>query len=196
MQTQRVHFIAKRSQRDIFGIPVLSFFFKNKYMLTLYRLTTLFLLVYAIIYGILNPTKENIFTTAVFWSIFWPFFMVITLPTLGNVFCMVCPHGFLGRHITKFGLKLRIPRWLANPYIGLIGFNILAYWFVIYTFPGFLKTPLITAIFFLFFTILSMLFFFLFRGMAYCKYICPIGSVNTRLCKDISCMAFHLRRRV
>jgi ferredoxin-like protein FixX len=179
MQTQGVHFIAKRSQRDIFGIPVLSFFFKNKYMLTLYRLTTLFLLVYAIIYGILNPTKENIFTTAVFWSIFWPFFMVITLPTLGNVFCMVCPHGFFGKHITKFGLKLRVPRWLANPYIGLIGFNILAYWFVLYTFPGFLKSPLITAIFFLSFTILSMLFFFLFRGMAYCKYICPIGSVNT-----------------
>jgi len=132
MQTQRVHFIAKRSQRDIFGIPVLSFFFKNKYMLSFYRLTTLFLLVYAIIYGILNPTKENIFTTAVFWSIFWPFLMAITLPTLGNVFCMVCPHGFLGKHITKFGLKLRVPRWLANPYIGLIGFNILAYWFIEY----------------------------------------------------------------
>ena len=179
MQTQNIHFIAQRSKRDIFGIPVLRFFFKNKYMLTLYRLTTLFLLVYAIIYGILNPTKENIFTTAVFWSIFWPFFMVITLPTLGNVFCMVCPHGFLGKHITNFGLKLRVPRWLANPYIGLIGFNILAYWFVIYTFPGFLRSPLITAIFFLFFTILSMLFFFLFRGMAYCKYTCPIGSVNT-----------------
>jgi polyferredoxin len=50
---------------------------------------------------------------------------------------------------------------------------------VIYTFPSLLRSPLITAIFFLFFTILSMLFFFLFRGMAYCKYICPIGSVNT-----------------
>ncbi len=50
---------------------------------------------------------------------------------------------------------------------------------VLYTFPSFLKSPLITAIFFLFFTILSMLFFFLFRGMAYCKYIYPIGSVNT-----------------
>ncbi|MFN3598534.1 MAG: 4Fe-4S binding protein [Aquificaceae bacterium] len=170
--------IKQRASTDIFGMPLLSFFFKNKYMLTLYRLFTLFLLIYAIAYGFINPTKENIFTKAVFWSIFWPFFMVISLPTLGNVFCMVCPHGFLGKHITKFGLKRRPPRWLANPYIGLIGSNILAYWFVLYTFPGLLRDPFFTAGFFLFFTLLSMLFFFLFRGMAYCKYICPIGSVN------------------
>ncbi|MFN4013534.1 MAG: 4Fe-4S binding protein, partial [Aquificaceae bacterium] len=171
--------IKQRASSDIFGMPILSFLFKNKYMLAFYRLLTLFLLIYAIAYGFINPTKENIFTNAVFWSIFWPFFMVISLPTLGNVFCMVCPHGFLGKHITKIGLKRRPPKWLANPYIGLIGSNILAYWFVMYTFPGFLRSPLATASFFLFFTLLSMFFFFLFRGMAYCKYICPIGSVNT-----------------
>ncbi|MFN3976760.1 MAG: 4Fe-4S binding protein [Aquificaceae bacterium] len=134
--------IKQRASSDIFGMPILSFLFKNKYMLAFYRLLTLFLLIYAIAYGFINPTKENIFTNAVFWSIFWPFFMVISLPTLGNVFCMVCPHGFLGKHITKIGLKRRPPKWLANPYIGLIGSNILAYWFVIYTFPGFLRSPL------------------------------------------------------
>ncbi len=179
MAVSKIHFIPKRDKRDILGLPVLSFLFKNKYMLLLYRSFTLILLLYAIIYGFMNPTKENIFTTAVFWSIFWPFFMVITLPTLGNVFCMVCPHGFVGKYLSKVGLKLRPPRWLANPYIGIVGSNILAYWFVLYTFPQVLKNPFITAVFFLFFTLLSFLFFFLFRGMAYCKYICPIGSVNT-----------------
>lgn len=169
----------KKSSRDILDKPVIGFLFKNKYVLLTYRLFTLFLLLYAILYGFINPTKENIFTTAVFWSLFWPFFMVVTLPTLGNVFCMVCPLGFLGRHITKIGLKMRPPKWLTNPYIGLIVFNILAYWFVIYTFPGLLRSPLITALFFLFFTVLAIVFFFLFRGMAYCKYICPIGAVNT-----------------
>ncbi len=179
MAVSKVHFIPNRSKRDIFALPVISFLFKNRYMLLFYRLFTLFLLLYAIIYGFINPTKENLFTNAVFWSIFWPFFMVITLPTLGNVFCMICPHGFLGKHITKIGLKLRAPKWLANPYIGPIGSNILAYWFVLYTFPQLPSKPLITALFFLFFTLLSAIVFFLFRGMAYCKYICPIGSVNT-----------------
>ncbi len=179
MGLQKLHFIPKRNRTDIFNIPVLSFLFKNRYMLLSYRLFTTFLLFYAIAYGIMNPTKENIFTTAVFWSLFWPFFMVVSLPTLGNVFCMVCPHGFLGKYITKLGLKLRPPNWLANPYIGLIGSNVLAYWFVLYTFPGFFRQPLNTALFFLFFTVLSFIFFFLFNGMSYCKYICPIGSVNT-----------------
>ncbi len=171
--------IKQRANTDIFGIPILAFLFKNRYMLTFYRLFTLFLLLYAIAYGFINPTKDNIFTKAVFWSIFWPFFMTISLPTLGSIFCMVCPHGFLGRYITRFGLRLRPPKRLSNPYIGFIGSNIIAYWFVLYTFPGFFRHPLATASFFLFFTFLSMLFFFLFRGMAYCKYICPIGSVNT-----------------
>ncbi len=179
MQVAKVHFIAKRDKRDILGMPLLGFLFKNRYILLFYRLLTLFLLLYAIIYGFVNPTKENVFTTAVFWSLFWPFFMVISLPTLGNVFCMVCPHGFLGRYLTKIGLKLRPPKWLANPYIGLIGSNLLAYWFVLYTFPSFLRSPLNTALFFTFFTLLSALLFLLFRGMAYCKYVCPIGSVNS-----------------
>lgn len=179
MKVERLHYVPKRDRNDIFGWPVVSFLFKNKYALLSYRLFTLFLLLYAIAYGFLNPIKENIFTNAVFWSIFWPFFMVITLPTLGNVFCMICPHSFLGKYVSKIGLNLRPPRWLANPYIGLVGSNILAYWFILYTFPGLLRNPLITASFFLMFTLLALLFFFLFRGMAYCKYICPIGSVNT-----------------
>lgn len=74
MEVSKVHFIPQRSKRDIFGIPILSFLFKNRYMLFFYRSFTLFLLIYAIIYGFTNPTKENLFTTAVFWSIFWPLF--------------------------------------------------------------------------------------------------------------------------
>ncbi|MEZ0361420.1 MAG: 4Fe-4S binding protein [Hydrogenobacter sp.] len=179
MHVTKVHIALKRNKRDIFGMPILSFLFKNKYMLFFYRLFTLFLLIYSTLYGFINPTKGNLFTNAVFWSIFWPFFMTVSLPTLGSVFCMVCPHGFLGKYITKLGLKLRPPKWLANPYIGLVGSNILVYWFVLYTFPGFFRNPFNTAIFFLSFTFLSVLFFFVFRGMAYCKYICPIGSVNT-----------------
>lgn len=179
MRVERVHLIVKRDNKDIFGLPLLGFLFKNRYMLTFYRLSALFLLFYAIIYGIIKPDKENIFTTAIFWSLFWPFFMVITLPTIGNVFCMVCPHGFVGKYITKFGLKLRPPKWIANPYIGLVLSNVIAYWFVVYTFPNFFLSPLNTALFFLFFTLLSFVFFFLFKGMAYCKYVCPIGSVNS-----------------
>ena len=180
MKAERLHQVSERSPKDIFGMPIIGFLFKNRYVLLSYRLLALFLFLYALIYGFLHPYKEeNIFTPAVFWSLFWPFFMVTTLTTLGNVFCMICPLGFLGRNIQKIGLKLRIPKLLKNPYIGIIFSNILAYWFVLYTFPGLLRVPIVTALFFSVFLLLSLLFFFLFRGMAFCKYICPIGSVNS-----------------
>ncbi len=160
--------------------PILSFLLKDKRALRGYRLFTLFIFLYAIAFGFFYPSKEeNIFTTAVFWSLFWPFFMVITLPTLGNVFCMICPLGFLGRQIKKFGAMRRIPKLLKNPYIGLILFNIIAYWFVLYTFRGFWREPFRTALFFSFFLLLSSITFYFFRSMAFCKYICPIGIVNS-----------------
>ncbi len=42
MQVAKVHFIAKRDKKDIFGMPVLGFLFKNRYTLTFYKLLTLF----------------------------------------------------------------------------------------------------------------------------------------------------------
>ena len=170
----------KRTRKDLFGIPVLGFLFKNKHALLFYRLLSLFLFLYALIYGFLYPTREeNAFTTAIFWSLFWPFFMVITLNTLGSVFCMVCPLGFLGRNIQKVGLKLRPPKWLRSPFIGIVLSNILAYWFILYTFPGLLRKPVVASVFFSVFLLVSILVFFLFRGMAFCKYLCPVGSVSS-----------------
>lgn len=121
MKSERLHYIPVRDRNDVFGCPILGFLFKSRYALFFYRFFTLFLLMYAIVYGFLNPTEENIFTEAVFWGIFWPFFTVITLPTLGNVFCVVCPHGFLGKYISRVGLNLRPPKWLKKPLHRLSG---------------------------------------------------------------------------
>ena len=56
--------------------------------------------------------------------------MVTTLSTFGRVFCWVCPHGFIGKYITKFGLKKQLPKVLANPFIGV--FLLFLGWFRAY----------------------------------------------------------------
>ena len=95
-----------RSKNDIFGWPILGYIFKNRKFIIALRLVTSALLFSAIYFGIVYATKaENPFTTAVFWAIFWPFFMVLTLPTLGAVFCGICPHAYVGRYLTQWGLK-------------------------------------------------------------------------------------------
>lgn len=176
--------IITRTKNDLFNISFFEFLFKNKAFLFLFRTLLAFIFFYAIFYGFIYPQKgDNIFTTALFWGLFWPFFMVVTLTTFGRVFCGICPHGFLGKYITNFGLKKKIPKKLANPFIGLT-LLIVFYWTAIYLFPGIYRVPLYSAIFFLVLTLLAFVTFYIFENMAYCKHICPLGIVTKVFSKN------------
>ncbi|WP_428738582.1 4Fe-4S binding protein [Sulfurimonas sp.] len=171
-----VEFI-KRDKNDIFNKPLLGFLFKNKTFLFALRVVVAALFFYAVYYGFAHPGKENIFTGGLFWGIFWALFMVATLPTFGRIFCGICPHGFLGKYITKFGLGKTMPKWMQNRYIG-ITLLVVGWWGVTYTFPGFWKSPLATAAMFGGMTVIAFMLYFLFKDMSYCKYICPIGTLT------------------
>jgi len=167
----------KRDKNDIYNMPVLGFIFKNNIFIKTLQISVLALFVYAIVFGVIYPSsKENIFTTAVFWSLFWPLFIVVTLSTFGRIFCGICPHGFIGKYITKIGLKKKMPKRLANPFIG-ISLLIIGFWVVYYIYPAAYKTPLATAIFFIVLTLVAVAFFYIFDDMSYCKSICPIGTM-------------------
>jgi hypothetical protein len=175
----------KRDKNDLFNMPILGFLFKNKNFLFVLKLAVSALFIYAIVYGFMYPAKEeNIFTTALFWSLFWPLFMVVTLSTFGRLFCGICPHGFIGKYLNKYGLKRKMPKFLQNPLIG-VSILILGFWTVYYIYPGAYKTPIATSIVFLVMSIVAFIFFYLYEDMAYCKSICPIGSV-TRVFSKIS----------
>ena len=166
-----------RDKNDIFAIPILKTVFKNSLFIKVVQVLVLALFVYAIYFGYINPTKENTFTKNVFWGLFWSFFMVVSLVTFGRIFCGICPHGFLGKYITKFGLNKEIPSFLKNRYIGIF-ILVIGWWGVYYTFPGALKIPFATAIMFTVLTILAFVFYYLYKDMSYCKYICPIGALT------------------
>lgn len=167
-----------RARHDLFGWPVVGFVLKNRWFLLGLRLVLLALFAYAIIFGLIYPDKnDNLFTTGLFWGIFWPFFIVVTLPTLGAVFCGICPHGFIGKHLTRIGLNRQIPLWLQKRGIGL-GVLLVGYWIAFYAYEPIFKGPLATALFFLILTVVAVGMFFLYENMAYCKYVCPIGSVK------------------
>jgi ferredoxin len=168
----------KRDKNDIFFIPVLNIIFKNRIFQRSIQIIVLFLFVYAIYFGLINPTKEeNLFTTGLFWGLFWPFFMVMTLATFGRIFCGICPHGFIGKYITKIGLKKKIPKRLANPFIGVF-LLFFGWWAMYYIYPEFFKTPYFTAMLFFIMTIIAIIFYYIYDEMAYCKYICPIGTMT------------------
>ena len=172
----------KRDKNDIFSRPILGFLFKNQKFLFVLRVTVTVLFFYALFLGFIDRSKNNLFTPALFWGIFWSLFMVTTLPTFGRIFCGICPHGFMGKYITKIGLKKRVPKWMQNRFIGL-GLLVLGWWGVYYIFPGVYRTPVGTALLFSIMTLLSFALYFIYKDMSYCKYICPIGTVTRAFSK-------------
>ncbi len=167
----------KRDKNDIYSKPILGFLFKNQKFLMTLKIVVLALFVYAIYFGFAHTGKDNLFTKAVFWGVFWSLFMVITLPTFGRIFCGICPHGFMGKYITKFGLKKTMPNWMQNRYIGVF-LLVIGWWAMYYMFPGLFRTPLGTALMFTVLTLFSFVIYFLYKDMSYCKYICPIGTLT------------------
>lgn len=172
----------KRDKSDIYGMPILGFLFKDQTFLTSLKLGVLFLFGYAIIYGFIDPSDENVFTTGLFWGLFWPFFMVVTLSTFGRVFCGICPHGYMGKLIMRVGLNKKMPKSLRNPYIGLF-LLFIGWWALYYVYPGLFKTPFATALLFSVMTIIAAYFYYVYSSMDYCKYICPIGAVSRAFSK-------------
>ncbi|MDD2789600.1 MAG: nitrous oxide reductase accessory protein NosL [Sulfurimonas sp.] len=167
----------KRDKNDIFNKALLNFFFKNKKFLMALRVVVAALFFYALYFGFAHPGKENLFTGALFWGIFWALFMVATLPSFGRIFCGICPHGFLGKYITRFGLKKAMPKWMQNRYIG-ITLLVIGWWGIYYTFPSFWKSPLTTAAMFSGMTLLAFVIYYIYKDMSYCKFICPIGTLT------------------
>ncbi len=169
----------KRDKNDIFAYSWGEKFFKNPKTLFVIRLSALVLFAYALLYGFIHPDpSKNHFTTAIFWSFFWPFFMFLSLPTLGAYFCSICPLAFVGKKIKKrSGRALKMPKWLKNPYISL-GVVLGVYWGLFYAFPSVFSQPVAVALFYSFFTLLAFAFYFLFKNMDYCAYICPISAIR------------------
>ena len=176
--------IMKRHRSDIFSMPILGFIFRNQNFIFVLKVLVLFLFVYAISYGFLYQTKEeNKFTTGVFLNLFWPFFMVVSLATLGRMYCGICPHGFIGKYITKIGLKKKMPKLMANPFIGL-SLLVFGWWFVFYMWPNLLRTPFAIALMFTVLTVVAVVVYFVYDNMSYCKYICPIGTLTKAFSKN------------
>jgi len=171
-----------RDKTDIYSIPILRFIFKNAKFIFVLKIMVALLFVYAVIFGFFNTSRDNVFTTGLFWGLFWPFFMVLTLAFFGRIFCGICPHGFMGKYLTKIGLNKKLPKLFSNYFIGLI-ILFIGWWLIYYMYPSLFKTPYTTAIIFAGLTLLAAIFFFVYEKMSYCKYICPIGLVSKAFSK-------------
>lgn len=163
--------------KNILSWPLVGGLLTHPLSLNVLRSLVLVLFASAIYFGLTYPDEiDNPYTPAIFWSLFWPFFLVVSMVTFGPVFCTVCPHSFIGKYLNKTGPQKLMPNWLRNRWWGL-GLLVVSYWVPVYVFPDFLKIPYVSAMYFLVLTAVAFVGFYLYRNMDYCRYGCPIGSV-------------------
>lgn len=157
--------------------PVVGWLIRKGLLMTSLRTLTLLIFASAIITGLLFDDAKVGLATLLIWGVFWPLLTCIVTPTLGNLFCGICPHGFIGKWISKHGLNKPFPRHLRGVWGGLI-LIVLGYWIVTYAMPGYLSgSTRVTAVYFMIFTLAAFSVFFLFKDMAWCKHLCPLGRV-------------------
>lgn len=172
---------------NLLNWPILGWVYRSPKALTLLRIGVLILFLSGIAFGLMYPTTEqNPYTNALFWSLFWPFFIIVTMVSLGPAFCSICPHSFVGAWLSKLGAKQgkqkTLPKRWRNRWLGF-GFLLLSYWLPLYAFPGLIKIPVVTAVYFLLITLVAWAVFYRYRNMDYCRYLCPIGPVIKNLGK-------------
>lgn len=157
--------------------PLLGWLLRKGYLMTGLRLVTLALLFVAILSGLMTEDTRVGLSVLLMWGIFWPLLTSVVTPTLGNAFCAICPHGFVGKWLSRIGLQRAFPRSLRGIWIGL-AVLVLGYWVVAFAMPGALSSSTrTTAWYFLGFTLVAFAVFFVFKDMAWCKHLCPLGRV-------------------
>jgi hypothetical protein len=157
--------------------PVLGRLLRKGWLMTGLRVMSLLLLVVAIATGLATEDARIGLSVLLMWGIFWPLFTAVVTPTLGNAFCAVCPHGFVGKWLSRVGLRRSFPRQLRGIWISLV-VVVLGYWVVSFSMPGLLSSSTRgTAWYFLGFTVIAFGVFFVFKDMAWCKHLCPLGRL-------------------
>lgn len=161
---------------DLTRAPLLGRFLRWKHARTAVQLPLLLLAAIIVADGLIGPRAGPENAAGVGPWIQWRGFVVLALLLVGNLFCMACPF-MLPRRLAKkllpadrsWPTSLR-PKWLA------LGLLVLFLWgyeaFDLWDSPW-LTAWLVVAYFAAAFVIDGF-----FKGAAFCKHVCPIGSFN------------------
>lgn len=161
---------------DLYRIPVLRTILLWKHSRTVLQsilLVGALLIIYAGFFGTQFGARS--FATNLAW-VDYRFLLVLVILLVGNLFCMSCPFVLVSHGLQKkFGLNKVWPRWLKGKWLslGLLMLILFSYeQFSLWDSP--FLTALVTVLYFAGAAITDLIF----KGNAFCKYVCPLGLFN------------------
>lgn len=168
---------------DLLRIPIIRWLFK----LRAYQFIAIFpnflifvALMYAAFFG--SPVGNSNLAILIMWIVWWAALMLVLVPFGGRIWCQVCPIPALGEWIQRgtfvgvrhkpIGLGKRWPKKFDNIWIQNASFLMVS------SFIGILVTrPWVSGILLIILVIiLPIIVFLIFRGRAFCRYICPVSG--------------------
>jgi polyferredoxin len=126
--------------------------------------------------GLTGPQAGAMNLAGVIPWIHWRGFLILGLMTAGNVFCYACPFTLprtLARN--RLAANLSWPRALRSKWLAV---SLLVLFFWAYEAFSLWNSPWWTAVIALGYFVLAFAMDALFRGAAFCKYLCPVGQFN------------------
>jgi polyferredoxin len=161
---------------DLMDLPVVGRFLRWRHARTTLQIPLLLLAGLMIFDGLAGPQMAPKNLATVLTWVHYRGLVVLALLVAGNLFCMSCPFMLFRSLARRFHTPGRMwPQRLRNKWlaVGLFVLMLFAYeLFDLWAEPGW--TALLVVGYFLG----ALLVDSLFRGAAFCKYLCPLGQFN------------------
>jgi cytochrome c oxidase assembly factor CtaG len=161
---------------DLFRAPMIGPILKSKFFRRTLQSVMLLLAIAIVLDGFLGPQSSPMNLAGVLPWTHWRGLTVIALLVVGNFFCMVCPFTLvrdIGRRFLPAGRVW--PRTLRTKWLAVL---LIALYLWAYEAFSLWNSPWITAWIIVGYFLAAFLIDGLFRGAAFCKYVCPIGQFH------------------
>ncbi|HUE77444.1 MAG TPA: hypothetical protein VMM83_05835 [Longimicrobiales bacterium] len=161
---------------DLTRAPLLGRFLRWKHARTAVQIPLLLLAAVIVVDGFLGPEVGPENAAGVVPWVQWRGFVVLALLVVGNLFCMACPF-MLPRRLARKLLpgERSWPVWLRGKWLALA---LLVLFFWAYEALDLWNSPWLTAWLVLAYFAAAFVVDGFFKGAAFCKHVCPIGSFN------------------
>jgi len=163
-------------RRDLLDLPVVGRFLRWKHARTSMQAVLLVVSALILYDGFWGPQLAPKNLAGVLPWVHWRGLVVLALLIAGNIFCMACPF-MLPRRLAKKLLPAdrSWPKVIRNKWLA-IGVLLLFFW--AYEAFDLWASPWLTAWVALTYFVAAFAIDGIFRGAAFCKYVCPIGQFH------------------
>lgn len=160
--------------RDVLRWPVVGKFLRWRHARLALQIPLFLLAGLIVLDGLTGPQISPMNLAGVLPWVHWRGCIVIGLLAAGNFFCMACPF-MLPRQLARRwrSPSFTWPRWLRSKWLA-VGLLLTFFW--AYEVFALWSSPCWTAWIVLGYFVAAFLIDVLFRGAAFCKYLCPVGQ--------------------